>query len=104
MLGGLPCLGDRVACHRGGRRHASWRAAGCDVRMRFGQIEPTEETYVVSSIRVVVDTTEERGRGVLADELDQKMATTGVLVHEVGHVVDESSEDDNGTLGSLLLD
>lgn len=53
---------------------------------------------------MVVDTAKERGRGILADELDQEVATTGVLVNEVGHVVDESSEDNHGTLGSLLLD
>lgn len=58
----------------------------------------------MSSIRVVVYTAEERGRRILADELDEEMATAGVLVDEIGDIMDEPGDDDQRTLDSLVLD
>lgn len=58
----------------------------------------------MSSVRVVVYTAEERGRRILADELDEEMATAGVFVDEIGDIVDESGDDDQRTLDSLVLD
>jgi hypothetical protein len=49
-----------------------------------------QETYIVSSIRMVVYTTEESGRSILADELDEEMFTSGMFGEEVGYVVDET--------------
>ena len=63
-----------------------------------------DNTYIVCGIRVVINTTEERGRRVATDILDEKVTPTRVFVKEVGDVVNEASDDDKGTLGSLFLD
>ena len=39
-------------------------------------------TYIVGSVRVVVDTAEEGRRPILPDVLEYQVATTGVLVNE----------------------
>lgn len=56
------------------------------------------------SVRVVVNTAEERRRRILADHLDEQVRATGVLVDEVCHVMDEAGDEDEGTLLGLLLD
>ena len=43
-------------------------------------------------VRVIVDTTEERSRAILADHLRDEMAATGVLIDERGDIVDETSD------------
>lgn len=58
---------------------------------------------VVRSIRVVVDTAEERCGGVFANVLDEEMATAGMLFEEGGDVVDESGDDDERAFDTLLL-
>jgi len=61
-------------------------------------------TYIVSSVRVVVNTTEECGRSVLADHLDEEMGTSRVLIDKVRHIVDKAGDEDERTLLRLLLD
>lgn len=46
------------------------------------------------SVRVVVDTAEERSRRILADVLNEQVSTTRVLVKEVGDVVNGATDDD----------
>ena len=53
---------------------------------------------------MVVNTTEERSRRIAADVLDEQVTSTWVLIEEVGDVVDEAGDDDQGTLLGLLLD
>ena len=62
------------------------------------------KTYVVSGIGVVINTTEESCRSILADHLRDQVATTRVLVHEVRNIVNETGNDNKRTLGGLLLD
>ncbi len=56
------------------------------------------------SIRVIVDTTEERSRRILADHLRDEVTATRVLIHERRDIVNETSNDHQGALGGLLLD
>lgn len=63
-----------------------------------------DRTYIVGSVGVVVDTAEERGCRVLANVLDQQMATTRVLVDKVRDIVNEASDDDERPLDTLVLD
>lgn len=62
-----------------------------------------KETYIVRSVRVVVHTTEERSRRVAANVLGNQVWTTGVLVDEVRHIVDEASDDNKWAFQRLLL-
>ena len=55
-------------------------------------------------IGVVVYTTEERRRSILADHAGDVITAAGMLVHERPDIVDEASNDDQRTLLSLLLD
>ena len=61
------------------------------------------ETYVMSSVRVFVDTTQESGGSVLAD-IRQKQATTSrMLAHERRQIVDKpSNENERASLGLFL--
>ena len=61
-------------------------------------------TYVVSCVRVVIDTAEECRRRVLANVLGEQVTATRVLVHEVRDVVDEARNDDQRPLLGLLED
>lgn len=61
-------------------------------------------TDVVCSVRVVVYTAPEGGRRVLADVLRQEVPATRVVVEERAEIVDEAGDNDEGTLGRLLLD
>lgn len=58
----------------------------------------------MGSVRVVVHTAEERGSRILTDVLDDQVATAGVLIDEVRHVVDEASDDDERPCNALFLD
>ena len=58
---------------------------------------------VVSSVGVIVDTTEECSRSVLADVLGEEMTATRVLFEERGNIVDETGDNDERTLDALLL-
>jgi len=53
---------------------------------------------------VVINTTEECRRSVLADHLDEEMRTSRVLIDKVRHVVDKAGDEDEGTLLRLFLD
>jgi len=53
---------------------------------------------------MVINTTKERGRSVLADHLDEEMRTSRVLINKVRHVVDKAGDEDERTLLGLLLD
>jgi hypothetical protein len=58
-------------------------------------VEDTDALHseeVVGGVGVVVDTTEERSRGVLADVLDDQVRSTRVFVYEGGYVVDETTD------------
>ena len=56
------------------------------------------------SIRMIVNTAEERSRRILANHLRDEVTTTRVLIHERRNIVNETSDDDQRALGSLLLD
>jgi hypothetical protein len=58
----------------------------------------------VCSIRVVVNAAEECGGRVSADMPNEQVATTGVLVEEIGNVMDETGNNNKRTLNGLLLD
>ena len=60
-------------------------------------------TYIVSRVRVVVHSTKECSRSVLADVLGEEMTATRVLFEERRNVVDETGDNDEGTLDALLL-
>lgn len=53
---------------------------------------------------MVVDTTEESCRRILANELDKKMRASRMFVNEIRHVMDEARNEDERALGRLLLD
>ena len=61
------------------------------------------KTYVVRSVRMIVDTTEECSRSVLADVLGEEMTATRVFFEERRNIVDETGDNDEGTLDALLL-
>ena len=58
----------------------------------------------MSSVGVVVYTTEEGSGSVLANVLCEQMAATRMLVHEVGDIVDEASDDNQWPPLGLLQD
>jgi len=58
---------------------------------------------VVGSVGVEVDTTIEHGSGILADAALNESLTTGVLIDEVGDVVDNTSDSDETTAVLGLL-
>ena len=58
----------------------------------------------MGGVGVIVDTTEERGRSVLADVLDDEMTSAGVLVNEGRDVVDETADEDERAGLGLFLD
>ena len=62
------------------------------------------KTYVVRSVRMIVDTTEEGGRRILADVLHDQVATARVVVNQSRHIVNEASDDDQRPLQRLLPD
>lgn len=64
----------------------------------------SDETHVVRSVGVVVDTTKERSRPILANHLRNQVTATRMLIHERRDVVDEASNDDQGALHGLFLD
>ena len=76
------------------RRERQYHVAAATVR----------RTYVVRSVGMVVHAAEESSRSVLANILDDEVAATGVLIHEVGDVVDETGNEDEWPLRRLLLD
>ena len=55
-------------------------------------------------VGVVVYTTEERRRGILADHAGDVITAARMLVHERPYIVDKASDDDQRALLSLLLD
>jgi hypothetical protein len=61
-------------------------------------------THVVGSVRMVIHTTEERGSSIFADELDQEMGTSRMLVNEIRNIMNESRDEDERSFSSLLLD
>ena len=48
-------------------------------------------TYIVSRVRVVVHSTKECSRSVLANVLREKRAASRVVIHKVTEVVNEAS-------------
>jgi hypothetical protein len=63
-----------------------------------------QRTDIVSSIRMVVNATEESRRRVLSNHLDQKVCPAGVFFDKVAHVVDEAGDENERSLLGLLLD
>ena len=57
----------------------------------------------MGSVGVVVNTTEECRSCVLANHLRNEMTATRVLFEERRNVVDETGDNDEGTLDALLL-
>lgn len=62
-----------------------------------------QTTYVVCGVTVVVNATEECGRGILPYVLLQEVWATGVLVKETTNVVDISRDADQCTRFCLTL-
>ena len=58
----------------------------------------------MSSVRVIIHPPKERSRPILPDILHQQMTAPGVLVEEIGDVMDEPRNEDQGPLGRLSLD
>lgn len=58
----------------------------------------------MSSVRVVVDTSEECSSSVLANVLADQVATTRMFVHEGRDIMNETGDEDKGTGLGLLLD
>ena len=52
---------------------------------------------------MVIDAAKESCCRILANILDQEVTTTGMLVKKVRDIVNEASNDDQGTLSRLLL-
>lgn len=96
------CPGDRVGYHREAHLRASLRATAG--RLVYAHQQLPDRTYIVGSVRVVVDTAEESSCRVLANELDKQVATTRVLVEKVGHIVNKTGDDDERPLDTLVLD
>lgn len=65
--------------------------------------DPHHGKEVVSSIGVVIDTTEERCSRILADHLGNEVSASRVLVHEVRNIMNKSSDQNEGSFGRLLL-
>ena len=59
---------------------------------------------VVSSVRVVIDTSKERRCRILADKLDDQMGTTRVLFNETANIMDETANENQWSLLCLFLD
>jgi hypothetical protein len=53
---------------------------------------------------MIVDATKEGCRRVLANHLDDQVRASRVLVNEIGNIMDEAGNDDQGSLQSLFLD
>lgn len=53
-------------------------------------------------VRVIINASEESCSGILSNELGQQMPATRMLIQEFGNVVNEASNDNQGTLGTLL--
>jgi len=58
---------------------------------------------IVSSVRMIIDTTEESGCRILANVLDQEMTTSRMFVEEIRDIVDETGNNNKRSLLSLLL-
>lgn len=61
-------------------------------------------THIMRSVGVVVDATEEHSGSILADVLQDQVATTRMLVDQLRYIVDEASDDDQRPLQRLLPD
>jgi hypothetical protein len=61
-------------------------------------------SYIVSGVRVVVDTAKEGSSGVLADILAEKMTSSRMLVKERGNIVDKAGNKDEWSGLGLFLD
>ena len=57
---GWPCLQDHAVHRHAEYPPASWRVAICEVTLSEYAVNNIVETYVVGSIRVIIDATEER--------------------------------------------
>ncbi len=64
---------------------------------------PSEQTYVVGRIRMVVNAAKEGSGSVLADEPGDEMCTAGVLFDESCHVMNETRDENERALGRLTL-
>ena len=63
---------------------------------------PHHGKEVVGSIGVVIDSTEKRCRRILADHLGDEVPTSWMFFHEVGDIVDEPCNQNEGSFGRLL--
>ena len=61
------------------------------------------KTYIVCSIAVVVHPTEEGSRGISANVFGQKVPAARMLIKEVGHIMNETGNADQGTCLGLGL-
>lgn len=75
--------------------------------MRMTAVENADSFHgkqVVSSVRVLVNTTKECCGRIFSNHFDEKMGSPGVLFDETSDVVDESRDEDEGTRFGLLLE
>lgn len=61
------------------------------------------KAYIVRSIAVVIHSTEEGSGSISTNVFGQKMPASWVFIKEVGHIVNETSDADQGTRLSLRL-
>lgn len=73
-----------------------WMASGQDTNSHHRE-------KIVGSVRVVVNTAEEGCGTIFANHLDDKMSASGMLFDKFRNIVDETRDENQGSLGSLLL-
>jgi len=64
---------------------------------------PLHGKKVVSSIGMIINTTEKCCGCILADHLGNKVSASRMLIHEVGNIVNEPSNQNERSFGRLLL-
>lgn len=85
-------------------------AGGNDFVVRAVGHSSVEDTYsfhgeeVVGSVRVVIDTTEERRCRILANHLDEQMGASRMFIDERADVMNEPRDENEMTFGRLFLE
>jgi hypothetical protein len=92
---------DHVGHRHAGHLLASWQAATKELSTY--DFIAGSKAYIVRSIAVIIHSTEKGSGSISTNVLRQKVPASRVFVKEVGHVVNETSNADQGTCLSLRL-
>lgn len=68
----------------------------------YGCIERSK-AYIVRSIAVIIHSTKEGSSSIFTNVLGQKVTASWMLIKEVGHIMDKTSDTDQGTRLGLCL-